>query len=188
MKDDKIIALFFQRDEQAISEVQKHYGAGCYGIAKKFLDLPEDCEECVNETWVRAWSAIPPLRPKNLKVYLFSITRNLAFNRLRYRKAERRQGNETAAVLEELDNCIASVESPEDTVIAKELKQVLNEFLDLLPMRDRDIFLRRYFFADSIKEISQRYSLREGNVAVILNRVRKKLKQHLIKEGYIYDK
>ena len=97
-------------------------------------------------------------------------------------------GKRTAAVLEELDNCIASVESAEDTVIAKELKQVLNEFLDLLPVRDRDIFLRRYFFADSIREISQRYSLREGNVAVILNRVRKKLKQHLIKEGYIYDK
>ena len=91
-------------------------------------------------------------------------------------------------MLGELDNCIASVESAEDTVIAKELKQVLNEFLDLLPVRDRDIFLRRYFFADSIREISQRYSLREGNVAVILNRIRKKLKQHLIKEGYIYDK
>lgn len=188
MKDDKIIALFFQRDEQAISEVQRQYGAGCYRIAKKLLDLREDCEECVNETWVRAWSAIPPLRPNNLKIYLYSITRNLAFNRLRYRKAERRQGNESALVLEELEECIAVQASPEDAVLEKELKQILNEFLDLLPVRDRDIFLRRYFFVDSIREISQRYEIREGNVAVILNRVRKRLKQHLIKEGYIYDK
>lgn len=187
MTDEEILALYFLREEQAVRETAERYGSCCYTIANRILRSPEDSEECVNETWLRAWKTIPPAYPHNLKTYLTSITRNLAFNISRSRKALRRGGGELEAVLEELSECIATPGTPEEALIQRELGQVINAFLDTLPERDRDVFLRRYYYVESHREIAQRYRLRENTVAVILTRVRKKLKQQLIREGYVND-
>lgn len=188
MTDEEILSLYFRREEQAIRETSDRYSACCYTVANRILQSPEDSEECVNETWLRAWKTIPPAYPHNLKAYLTSITRNLAFNIRRSRKALRRGSGEISAVLEELSECVAADGTPEEDLIQRELGQTINAFLDTLPERDRDVFLRRYYYVESHREIAQRYRLRENTVAVILTRVRKKLKQHLIREGYIHDK
>ncbi len=187
MEDDKIIALLFDRNEQAVWELQKRFGFSCFAVAKNILPSREDCEECVNETWLRAWNAIPPRHPENLKYYLTSITRNLAFNRRRDQSRDRRGGGEIDAVLDELSESLAAPGTPEEAYFGRELGTVINEFLASLPERDRDVFLRRYYFVESPRTIAERYGMREGNVAVILTRVRKKLKKHLSKEGYFYD-
>ena len=187
MTDEEILALYFLREEQAITETANRYGSCCYTVANRILRSPEDSEECVNETWLRAWRTIPPSYPHNLKMYLTSITRNLAFNISRYRRADRRGGGEVDAVLDELSECLAAPGTPEEELIRRDLGRVINEFLDTLPERDRDVFLRRYYFVESPREIARRYRMREGNVAVILSRVRKKLKKQLLREGYIHD-
>lgn len=188
MRDDEILALFFARSEQAIRQVQRQFGAYCFSTANRILRSREDCEECVNETWLRAWQTIPPKKPDNLKLYLASITRNLAFSRYRCQNADRRGGGEIPAILDELSECVDASATPEENMILKEMGAVINEFLAKLPERDRDVFLRRYFFAESTREIAERYGMREGNASVILTRVRKKLRKHLIREGYVYDK
>lgn len=184
MTEEQIITLYQQRDETAVQESQRQFGAYCYTVAKRILRRHEDCEECVNETWLRAWRTIPPQHPKSLKLFLASITRNLAYDRYRKQGAQRRGGGEIEAVLEELDQCVAAPETPEDAVLAGDLAAEINRFLGTLPERDRDVFLRRYFFTEPVRDIARRYGLREENVAVILSRTRKKLKQHLCKEGY----
>lgn len=188
MRDDEILALFRQRNEDAILECSRRYGFSCFTVAYHILKSREDTEECVNETWLRAWDAIPPGCPRNLKVYLLTIARNLAFSRYRKETALRRGGSELPEVLDELAECVAAPGSPEEAVMASELREGINRFLKHLPKRDRDVFLRRYFFVESPVEIGERYGITSGNVSVILNRVRKKLKQFLIQEELIYDK
>ena len=185
MTDEQILTLFSRRDETAIREIQRQYGAYCYAVAHRILDSPEDCEECVNETWFRAWKAIPPQQPKNLKLFLAASTRNLAFDHFRRQESQRRGGGEIDAVLEELSECVAAPGSPEETVLAGDLETEINRFLAALSPRDRDVFLRRYFFTEPVGEIACRCGLRESNILVILSRTRKKLKQHLKKEGYL---
>lgn len=184
MTEEQIITLFNRRDEAAVRESERQFGAYCYAVAKRILSCHEDCEECVNETWLRAWKTIPPQRPKSLKLFLASITRNLAYDRYRKLGTQRRGGGEIEAVLEELDQCVAAPETAEDAVLAGDLEAEINRFLGTLPERDRDVFLRRYFFTEPVREIARRYGLREENVSMILSRARKKLKQHLYKEGY----
>ena len=188
MTDTQIIERLFDRDEQGLRIAEKQYGAYCRRVASQILHSREDVQECLNETWLRVWQAIPPRRPKNLKMYLASITRNLAYNMHRYASAKIRGGGQLTAALDELAECVTGSGDPEDAAIARELGQCLNRFLERLPERERDIFLRRYFFVESSRQIARRYKMREGNVAVILTRVRKKLREHLIQEGYIYDK
>ena len=188
MTDEQLLALFFARDEQAVQAAEKQYGAYCRQVAGRILDAREDVHDCVNETWLRAWQAIPPRKPKNLKMYLASITRNLAYNIHRHETAKRRGGGELPAALDELTECVAGRDDPEDRVIAKELGEVVNRFLDTLPETERNIFLRRYFFVEGNRQIARKYQMQAGNVAVILSRTRKKLREHLIQEGYIYDK
>ena len=188
MTDEQILTLFFDRDEQALQVTEAQYGAYCRCVAGQILRRREDVQECVNETWLRAWQAIPPRRPGHLKMYLASITRNLAYNMHRYDTAKRRGGEHVDVALEELAECIPAGEGPEETWIARELGESVNRFLDTLPERDRNVFLRRYFFVESNRQIARQYGMREGNVAVILSRVRKQLREHLTKEGYIHDK
>lgn len=183
MQDEMILELYWNRDETAIGATAEKYGTYCTCIAQNILHSPEDCEECVNDTWLRTWNAIPPQRPKCLGAFLAKITRNLAFDRYKAQTAQKRN-KEMECVLEELDQCVHCGISAEDHVIAEQLRMAVNEFVKALPQRDGNIFIRRYFFAEPVADIGRKYGLSSGNVAVILTRTRQKLRAHLEKEGY----
>lgn len=187
MEDSQIVELYWQRNRQAIAYSEEKYGAYCFAVARGILDSEEDAEECVNDTWLHAWNAMPPHRPKVLRMFLAKITRSAAFNLFRKNSAEKRGGGETVLVLEELAECIAGCENVEDEVITEELGEKINAFVRSLPEREGDIFIRRYFFTESVSEIAAGYSISANHTAVILSRVRKKLKKQLVKEGYLYE-
>lgn len=183
MTDEKILELYFKRNEIAIEETSKKYGAYCYQIANNILNCKEDSEECINDTWLKAWGAIPPAYPQSLKLYLAKIVRNLSFNKYKAKYTNKRGNGEIALILDELEGIIGQ-QSVEDTYIAEELQTSINQFVHTLPEREGNIFIRRYFYADSIRDISKRYQISENHVRVMLNRARNKLKVRLEKEGY----
>jgi RNA polymerase sigma-70 factor (ECF subfamily) len=185
MTDEKIIDLFFNRSERAIDETNKKYGSYCFKIAHNILNNKEDSEECVNDTWMKTWQSIPPTSPTHFNLYLAKIVRNLSFTKYKSRHTQKRGNGEMAVILEELEECISQPSDVEAIYLAKELNAVINSFVYSLSERDGNIFVRRYFFADSIRDIAKRYHLTETNVRVILNRTRNQLKARLIKEGYI---
>ena len=187
MEDDQIVALYWQKNADAIAETNGKYGAYCFAIADNILRSKEDAEECVNDTWLHAWNAMPPQRPRRLKLFLAKITRNLSFNRFHAGTAQKRGGGEMELVLDELAECIAAESDVESAYEAKELGQSVNRFIRTLPERHGNVFVRRYFFTESAAVIAKRYGLTENNVMVILSRTRKKLKAHLIKEGYFSE-
>ena len=187
MEDYQIVGLYWKRDENAIKETSGKYGAYCFAIADNILQNAEDSEECVNDTWLNAWNAMPPQRPARLRMFLAKITRNLSFNRFNARSAQKRGGGEIVLVLDELAECIASETDVASEYEAKELGQSIRKFVQSLPERDGNIFVRRYFFTEPIAQIAEKYGLQENNVAVILSRIRKKLKTHLIKEGFFSE-
>ncbi len=184
MEDSRIIELYWQRSEVAIKETDGKYGAYCFAIANNILHSKEDSDECVNDTWLNAWSSMPPQRPTMLRIFLGKITRNLSFNRYSSRSAKKRGGGEIVLVLDELAECIACESDVESEYEVKELGRCINLFVSNLPERDGNVFVRRYFFTEPVAEIAKRYSLTESNVGVILNRTRKKLKNYLIREGF----
>ncbi len=185
MEDHQIVELYWQKNTDAISETANKYGAYCFAIADNILHDPEDSEECVNDTWLHAWDAIPPQRPNVLRMFLAKITRNLSFDRFNARNAEKRGGGEIALVLDELGECLGSETDTEAAYEVKELRRSIQRFVRALPERDGNVLVRRYFFAESTADIAKRYSLAEDNVMVILSRTRRKLKAHLLKEGYL---
>ena len=184
MEDQAIIDLYFARDELAIRETDRKYGSYCYSIANRILCSREDCEETVSDTYFHTWNAIPPQRPDVFKLFLAKITRNLAFSRWRKLTAAKRGGGETELVLEELAGCVPGKEKVDDRLNAKELAKAIREFLDTLPDREQDVFLRRYFYVEDPETIARRHKLRRGNVNLILCRTREKLKTYLTQEGY----
>lgn len=184
MEDRAIVDLYWSRDPEAIRQTGEKYGGYCRAIARNILPDRRDAEECVNDTWLGAWNAMPENRPSLLAPFLGKITRNLAFTRWRAGHAEKRGGGELPLVLEELGECV----SPADTlqaVEAAELEEAVNRFLRALPERERDIFLRRYWFAESMADIAKRYGMREATVRTNLFRSREKLRRHLEKEGLL---
>lgn len=185
MDDRQIIELYWQRNADAVSETAKKYGAFCFTIAKNILHNTQDAEECVNDTWLRAWNAMPPQKPGVLRLFLARITRNLSLDCLHARNAEKRGGGETALVLDELAECLGGGADTEAACEAGELRQFIRRFVRALPQRERNVLVRRYFFAEPIADIAKRYGLTENNVAVILSRTRRKLKDDLLKEGYL---
>lgn len=184
MKDEAIIKLYWQRDEEAIELTKAKYGPYCYSIADNILHSSEDSEECVGDTYLRVWNSIPPQWPEKLKLFLGRITRNLAIDRYKYNRASKRGSGETELILDELGECISSPEDVDSQVEAKELAASISCFLRRLPDRDRAVFVRRYYFAESAEVIGKRFTLSPGNVGVILSRVRAKLRKYLEKEGY----
>lgn len=184
VEDKRIVELYFERNESAIKETDLKYGAYCYAVSNNILHNNEDSEECVNETWVRAWNTIPPKKPQYLRMFLAKITRNISFNLYNSYNAKKRGCREIHLILEELSECIASESYVEDDCIAKELAQILRIFVKDLPEREGNIFLRRYFFSEPISVIAEKYCISENNATVILSRTRRKLKQLLINEGY----
>lgn len=182
MDDKKIVELYFERNEEAIRETDRKYGKYCFYIAQNILCGREDSRECVNDTYVRAWNAIPPHRPSRLSTFLGKIIRNLALDRYAYRKAEKRLDN-TALVYEELSECIpdpAGKSSVEDEVV---LKMAVDSFLSMLDTQKRTLFLRRYWYLSPIKELARDFSMSESNVKITLHRIRLQFKEHLAQQG-----
>ena len=185
MDDKQIIELFHERSETAISETANKYGKYCYTIAYHVLYNVEDSEECVNDTYLRAWNAIPPQYPEKLSAFLGKITRNLALNKYKYYLREKRGNGKNELVIDELNECIPASHSTEEAVEETLLVEVLNQFLYSLPKHKRNIFLRRYWYLSSIQEIAKDYGFSESKVKMILLRTRNKLKQFLEKEGIV---
>ena len=184
MSDEEIIALYFARDEQALAQTDAKYGSYCFALANAILPCREDAEEAVNDTYWKAWQTMPPKRPSVLRMFLAKITRNLAFSRWRNLTAQKRGGGELPLVLEELEECVGTDEDAEAALEAKELSKAIAAFLDTLSRQEQNIFLRRYFFLEDAQTIAQRHGLRRDAVNQSLSRTRKKLRAHLIQEGY----
>lgn len=184
MEDETILDLYFARNEQAVVETDRKYGGYCFSLANSILNDRQDAEETVSDTYLKVWDTIPPKRPNVLKLFLAKITRNLAFSRWRKYTAEKRGGGEMELVLEELAGCLAAPGSVEDRMNGQELAKTIRTFLDTLPVREQDIFLRRYFFVEESETIARRYGMKPATVLRTLSRTRQKLKHYLTQEGY----
>lgn len=182
LTDEEIIALFFARREQAIGETSKKYGPGCQRIAQNILNNTSDAEESVNDTWLAAWNTIPPQRPDPLRAYLFRIVRNLSIARYRKNTARKRDSSYDAA-LDELENCLAAPEGVEEALDAQALTALLNRYLAGLDRDSRVLFVRRYWYGDSVNELAGRLGVKPNTVSVRLGRLREKLRKELLKEG-----
>ena len=184
MEDTAIIQLFFQRAEQAIVEVQQKYGSFCRTVAMNLLQQKEDAEECVNDTWQAAWQRIPPENPRMLGAFLGRITRNLAISRFRKNTAQMRSEGLTV-LLSELEHCVPSGQSTEEAVDSILLGEYISKWLETLSADDRALFLRRYWFGKSLRELSREVGTGEGHLAQKLYRLRLQLKKELEKEGVV---
>ena len=187
MEDQEIIALYFARNEQAIEESSRKYGRYCYAVADNILKNHEDSEECVSDTWLRSWQAIPPKRPSVLRMFFAEITRNLAFDRYRAERAKKRYDGEMPLVLDELAECVASGTDVEGEVLGQALSDCINAFLKKQKSRDAGIFLRRYFFTESVRDIAGRFGITENHASVILKRTHEKLRRYLEEEGLMHE-
>lgn len=182
VEDKLIVDLFLERSEDAIKETKEKYGRYCFAIANNILRSECDAEECVNDTYVSAWESIPPHKPEVLSTFLGKITRNISLNRYYHNHAMKRSQNVEIA-LEELED-VLSAENQFDSVAEETvLKDIINRFLSSLSKSNRIVFVRRYWYLDSVKEISKNCGLSESNVKVTLSRVRKGFKSFLEKEG-----
>lgn len=184
MNDNQIVQMYWNRDENAIAVTSKKYGSYCLSIARNILGNHEDAEECVNDTYLNTWNSIPPNRPEKLSTYLGKIVRNHSFNLYKKNKAEKRGAGQIRVVLDELSELIADSNSPEEAWDCKLLSEAINAFLSELPADKRNIFVCRYWYADSVKDIAERFSMTENNVSVTLNRLRTKLHDYLLKRGF----
>lgn len=184
MEDTKIISLYWNRSEEAISETAAKYGHFCHCIAYNILSNHEDAQECVNDTYLNVWNLIPPKRPSILSAFLGKITRHIAIDRWRKRSAEKRGGGEMEPALEELAECIPNADNPQQEVEAKELEALIRRFLQTIPDTSRILFLKRYWALESIQTIGAEMGLSIPNVKSHLHRTRKKLREFLNKEGY----
>lgn len=184
MDDNKIIELFFARDEGAIETAGREYGAYCTAIARGILNDQGAAEECVNDTWLRCWQSIPPQRPKSLKAFAGRIVRNLALSALRSGNAQKRGGGQVQLALDELSEVVSGGETPEGALDRQALQAALDGFLADLPQRNRNLFLRRYWYLDSTEQLARRFSMSKTQVTTTLHRLRQRLRVHLEQEGF----
>lgn len=182
MEDERIVELYWQRDESAIEMSKAKYGVYCLSIALRILQNKEDASECENDTYLKAWNTIPPKKPSPLSSYLGMITRSLSLDKLRKRNALRRTDS-VCISLDELEDCIPAQMSIAEELEAKELAGLISGFLRNLSEHECNIFLNRYWYFLSIKEIAEKYSFTQSKVKMTLLRTRKKLSAHLEKEG-----
>lgn len=186
MTDGDIIALLFDRREDGLEQVAKRYGRDCHRIARNILRNEQDAEECVNDTYVKVWGAIPPARPKSLRSFVMTIARNLALDRLRTGHAERRIPSDVCIPLSELEEHLEGI-AVSDERMTEDLRRIINEFLDSLSKKDAALFVRRYWYLDSVRRLSEISGYSENNVYQRLFVMRQKLRDRLIKEGYEYE-
>lgn len=182
MDDDRIVALYFSRDEQAITETEKKYGKYCHYIASNILGSEQDAEECVNDTYLAAWESIPPQRPQILRTFLGKLTRNISINRYHFENAKKRKAPVTL-VLDEVAECIPDPESEVRVADEIALADALNGFLATLTETARIAFVKRFFYCESVRDIARDLDLTEVNVKVLLHRTRKKCKAYLLEKG-----
>ena len=181
MTDSQIIALFWERNEDAIQETSTAYGRKLYAVSDKILHSQQDAEESVSDTYMRAWDTIPPQRPNYFFAYLAKICRNCSLSRLQWNSAAKRSA-EIVSLTQEMENCIPD-RSHERKLEGEEIGRVLNAFLGSIPLESRLIFMRRYWYTDSIAEIAARYNISQAKVKTQLHRTRNKLQLYLAKEG-----
>lgn len=177
--DEKIIEMFFARSEQAIQELDNKYGRICHNLSYNIVNSRQDAEECVNAAYLGAWNAIPPVKPNPLLAYIVKIVRNISLKTYWGKEAAKRSSRYTVA-LEEIEGCIADGKTVEDEIEARELARIIENFLDTLTPQNRVIFMRRYWFSDSYRDIAEFVGLSEKNISVRLTRIREKMKQYLI--------
>ena len=180
MDDEKIIEMFFDRNEQALGETEQKYGKYCYAVSYRILNSNEDSEECVNDTWLAAWNAIPPKRPESLRGFLARICRNISLDRLDFLMADKRNRNVTEA-FEELEAFLSGGEEnvPEEMF----MREAVNRFLASLDRKTRIIFMRRYWYFCTVTEIAESLGISENSVRVTLHRTKLKMRNFFEKEG-----
>ena len=184
MNDAEIVARFWSRDADAVAAAEAVHGAFCRTLARNILGSDEDAEECVNDALFSAWNAIPPEKPRSLRAYLGKLTRNHALNRLERSRAGKRGGGAADAVLDELAEVLGVVSSAEDEVMERELIRTINAFLGSLDPGRRLLFVRRYWYGESVGSLAARLGMGENAVSAALRRIRLKLKNYLKREGY----
>jgi len=183
MEDTQIVALYWDRNENAIMETQKKYGHYCYTIAYNILHNQQDAEESENDTYLDAWQAIPPALPTILSTFLGKITRRIALDKWKMSVAKKRGGGQVPLSLDELMECIPDQQSIDDKLQAEALATIIDTFLRQLPQEERRIFVCRYWYLDSVSDIARRFGFRAGKVSTMLHRTRQKLRAYLAKEG-----
>ncbi len=191
MNDQDIIQLYWDRNQDAIRLTEQQYGPYCHAIARRILGSPEDADECVNDTWLQAWQAIPPTRPNRLSIWLGRITRNLSLNRLEVRQAQKRGGGQATVALEELASYLSEnpvsgsvAPAPDDAAITKEIAVEISSFLRGEKPASRHVFIGRYYYFASIDEIAAQTGLAKSRVSVLLHRTRQRLMRHLNERGF----
>ena len=184
MEDERIVALYWERSEDAIRQTQSKYDNYCMGIAGRILSNHEDARECVNDTYLAAWDAIPPQRPAVLSTFLGKLTRRISVDRWRALTADKRGGSAVTVALEELEACIPGGTDPVKEVEAKELARAISGFLRTLPYIQRKVFLMRYFEMADLTQIQEEFQISSSKAKSMLHRTRKKLKTYLQEEGY----
>lgn len=182
MEDRVIVGLYWKRDESAIVESQRKYGRFCHRIAENILSLREDAEECVSDTWVRAWNTMPPQRPDSLRAFLGRIVRNLSISRYRADHAQKRYAG-LQLLLSELGECVPAADTVEQSVDAAELSRCLSEWLRGLPVPERNLFLRRYWNGETVRALAAWSGRSPSAVQRLLQRLRMQLRAHLEREG-----
>ena len=184
MDDGRLIELFYARAEDAIAALDRAYGRMCRRLSGQILQDHRDVEECVSDSYLKFWNAVPPARPDPLRTFLYAIVRRISITRYHYNTAARRNSQYQVS-LEELDGCLSGPDTPEAAVERKELTAALERFLDGLTRENRVIFLRRYWFTDSYGQIARQVGLSEKAVSVRLVRIRRDLRAYLQKEGLL---
>lgn len=184
MEDNQLIALYWARDESAIQETDRKYGAYCFKISMNILTSREDAEECVSDTWLRAWDTMPPEKPDSLRAYLGRIARNLSISLYRKLHAQKRfSGMET--LLSELDDCIPDNNSTESVLENQEITEALNRWLENLDARDRILFVRRYWYGDAARDLARAAGMTQGQLSGKMYRLREQLRHYLEQEGIL---
>ena len=184
MDDQSIVELYLQRDENAIKESRNKYEAYCYRIAMNILSVAEDVEECINDTWISVWNRIPPVIPKSLKAFLGKLVRDISLSRYRAVHAKKRY-NGMELILDELAECIPSEQDIQESLEQKELSGTVNGWLDSLPQEDRVLFVKRYYYGETVKQLSEMQSCTENQMAQKMMKLRNKLKAHLLSGGVL---
>ena len=184
MDDEKIIELYWGRQEKAISETKRKYGRYCYAIAYRILRNKEDAEECETDTYLNAWNLIPPNKPKALSGFLGMITRRISLDRFRKYDSEKRGGRETAISLNELEECVSNGNTPYEEIEEQMLAQSISDFLRTLSETEASVFIHRYWHFRSVSEIARIYAFGESKVKMMLKRTREKLRLYLESEGF----
>lgn len=185
MDENKILTLLNARNEQALRDAVTLYGDVCRSVARNITGSDDDAEECLNDALLVMWNAIPPAKPEHLRAYLLRLVRNAALDRYRAERSEKRGCGQISSALGELEELLPSADSVEGELDRRELLRAITQFLGTLDRRQRDLFMRRYWYGASYADLAQMFGITETNIRVMLSRLRKKMQNHLRKEGLL---